>query len=533
MSDALRSHRHGETPQAEQARPDQVKNSAGGYTFQVSDHARLNRFLTLGTDGGTFYVSEKKLTRQNAKLVTGLAETSNPLLIDQAVKISQEGRAPRNNAALFAMAAAAGLGDKAYRQRALDLMPRVARTGTHFLTFAEYVEMFRGWGPQLVKGMRSWYLDKTPEDLAYQLLKYKQRDGWSQRDILRLCLNKSAYASIDAQHKALFAYVMKGEYAHPEHLPELVRDAEHAHKTRDVRQWIRLIEGNRSLSWEMLPSEALAEADVWRAMIASGNLPLGALLRNLARLTKLGVLKPLDDSTNVICGMLVSGRRIKKARIHPIAVLLALKTYAQGYSERGKAQWIPVAPVIDALNTMFYLAFGNVEPAGKQTAVCLDVSGSMNGPASGTSLSCMEAAVAMAMVTVRTEPSWAVMAFDNGIRPISISAHSRLDDALRGLPRNYGGTDCSLPMIWAQQQNLAVDTFQVYTDNETWAGQMHPHEALKRYRAHSGINARLQVIGMTATDFTIADPLDPGSLDVAGFDSAVPNLLASHARGDI
>ena len=30
---------------------------------------------------------------------------------------------------------------------------------------------------------------------------------------------------------------------------------------------------------------------------------------------------------------------------------------------------------------------------------------------------------------------------------------------------------------------------------------------------------------MTATDFTIADPTDPGMLDVVGFDSALPTLL--------
>jgi 60 kDa SS-A/Ro ribonucleoprotein len=96
-----------------------------------------------------------------------------------------------------------------------------------------------------------------------------------------------------------------------------------------------------------------------------------------------------------------------------------------------------------------------------------------------------------------------------------------------------GGTDCSLPMRWALQNNLAVDTFQVITDNETWAGQMHPHEALKQYRRQSGIEARLQVVAVSPTNFSIADPKDPGQLDVSGFDSAIPKLLADHSRGDL
>jgi len=34
-------------------------------------------------------------------------------------------------------------------------------------------------------------------------------------------------------------------------------------------------------------------------------------------------------------------------------------------------------------------------------------------------------------------------------------------------------------------------------------------------------------------DFTIADPEDPGTLDVTGFDAAVPSLPAGFARGSI
>jgi 60 kDa SS-A/Ro ribonucleoprotein len=58
-----------------------------------------------------------------------------------------------------------------------------------------------------------------------------------------------------------------------------------------------------------------------------------------------------------------------------------------------------------------------------------------------------------------------------------------------------------------------------------WAGNVHPHQALRKYRDWSGIDARLVVVGLTATDFTIADPADPGMLDIAGFDSALPTLL--------
>ena len=188
------------------------------------------------------------------------------------------------------------------------------------------------------------------------------------------------------------------------------------------------------------------------------------------------------------------------------------------------------------------IGIGGSAPA--RTLISLDVSGSMSMPnfTTGhqslyerTGMTPRDLSAAMSMITMRTEPEYAVGAFSTQYTPLNISAAQRLDDVIRviqGTP--MGGTDCSLPMQWAQANNLMVDTFQVWTDNETWAGRtMHPHEALRRYRQHSGINARLQVIGMTATDFTIADPADPGQLDVAGFDAAVPQLLADHARGNL
>jgi 60 kDa SS-A/Ro ribonucleoprotein len=537
MSDVFTRHvTPGATPQTEKARADQVVNNDGGYVFQASDKTRLNRFLTIGTEGGTYYQKERALTRANANLVTDLAQASNPALVNEAVAVSQAGRAPRNNPALFALAAAAGLGNTAYRQAALDALPSVARTGTHLLKFAEYAQMFRGWGPQLTKGIGAWYLRQSPEDLAYQLLKYKQRDGWSHRDVMRLAKfgRVANLAEVQPAHRALFDYVMKGEF-NASLLPPIVDVAEQAHETRNVADWTRLIASNRSLSHEMLPSEALAKAEVWEAMIRNGNLPLGALLRNLGRLTHLGVISPMGGgATNIITAMLTDQRAVTGARIHPIAVLIALKTYEQGHGTKGKLRWNPSPQVMDALDAMFYLAFGSVRPSGKRTVIALDVSSSMGNYIADYPFTAREIAAAMAMIGAKTEPSYVITAFSNVFTPISISPSQRLDDVVRSVSGlNFGWTDMSLPMRWAQQQNLDADVFQIWTDNEVNRSTMHPFEALRMYRRHSGIDAKLQVCAVTPTEFSIADPLDPGMLDVSGFDAAVPNLLAAHARGDL
>jgi hypothetical protein len=56
----------------------QVMNAAGGYAWAVDNWTRLDRFLVLGTEGGTFYTSERALTVQNAQAVAACIEGGWP-----------------------------------------------------------------------------------------------------------------------------------------------------------------------------------------------------------------------------------------------------------------------------------------------------------------------------------------------------------------------------------------------------------------------------------------------------------------------
>ena len=107
----------------------------------------------------------------------------------------------------------------------------------------------------------------------------------------------------------------------------------------------------------------------------------------------------------------------------------------------------------------------------------------------------------------------------------------RLDDAVRAVSSlPFGGTDCAVPMLYALERRLSVDAFVVYTDSETWAGEIHPVQALRQYRERTGIAAKLVVVGLVSNGFSIADPDDAGMLDVVGFDSASPAVIADFIR---
>jgi 60 kDa SS-A/Ro ribonucleoprotein len=519
-----------QTPQTE-AVPGKpmVKNNAGGYGFAVDEWARLDRFLVLGSEGGAYYVGERALTRENATSVTALLQKDGGRVVDRIVEISDAGRAPKNDPALFALALAASLGDAATKRRAFEALPKVARIPTHLFTFVEAAQGLRGWGKGMRQGVASWYA--TRKDLGYQLSKYQSRNGWSNRDLMRLShFNRTTYARPelrDAYHWVNKGWEWVGDQPHPDPVMRPIWAFERA-KRASKDEVVKLIREHR-LVRECVPTQFLNDADVWDALLQ--DMPATAMVRNLGTMTRVGLLKPLSAAAKLVAERLNDVERLRKVRLHPLAVLTALKTYAQGHGEKSDKTWTPVPQVVAALDDAFYGAFQAVEPTGRRWLLGIDVSGSMSCKIAGSPLSCCEAATALALVTVRTERQSYAAAFNQGLREVPFNAKTSLQEALRHTTNiNGGGTDCAMPMLGALQSKLEVDTFVVLTDNETWAGIMQPYQALRQYREATGIPAKLIVVGMAASNFTIADPADKGMLDVVGFDLAVPALMSDFAK---
>src|SRR5215470_6554144 len=93
----------------------QVANSAGGYSWQVDDWTRLDRFLILGAEGGTYYITERELVKQNHDAVIRCIKQDGVRVVNRVVEISDAGRAPKNDPAIFALALVVTHGDKESR----------------------------------------------------------------------------------------------------------------------------------------------------------------------------------------------------------------------------------------------------------------------------------------------------------------------------------------------------------------------------------------------------------------------------------
>lgn len=534
MSDVFSRVLRTPVPQTEKADEIQVANSAGGYSYQVKQLDKLLRLLILGTEGGTYYIGEADLTKSNLENLKLMVANVPELVVDTTVDVSVNGRSYKNNVAVFVMAYVMTYGSDEAKSYARVRVNQVVRTSTHLFTFNKYLKLLASGssvGTSRVRAIASWYENKTTDEIAYQAVKYRQREGWTHRDSFRVGHPKG----IDP---ALGNWILDKPVDGT--LPNVVRAFNFIQQANTIGDVLNVLGDYPVLPWEAIPTQFLKSPELWKKLFYNGQLNGQALVRNITRLARIGAFNDVVFARDY-ANKLTDAEMIRKTRLHPINFLNATVVHQEGQIDRGfgggyrKKDWNPSPIIVDALNVGYHLAFANVEPSNKRTLLAVDVSGSMSyNNALGLDLSAAQVSGAMAAAIAKVEPHYEIMGFATEFRNLGITANMDLRTIMGKVQNvNFGGTDCSLPMTWAQRYNREFDTFIVLTDSETYAGRSHPHVALKNYRQATGIDAKLIVVAACANDFTIADPNDRGMLDVCGADSNLPKLITEFSKGQI
>jgi 60 kDa SS-A/Ro ribonucleoprotein len=493
-------------------RTDMIKNNAGGYVFKVSDMEQLERFLLLGTVGGTFYVKQEALTLTNSQVIINLIKADGMTVLNKLVQFNKESRIFKQDTAIFTLALLCTFGNEEVKKAAYSEVRYICKTGTHILTFVSEVNNLRGWSRGLRNAVAAWYVSKPVEKLAYQVLKYANRAGFTHKDVIRL----AHVSSKDAAMNSVLAYTVetKKEY-NKELLPSLFNIAESA-KVASIQETVELIQ-NHNLSWEMINTAYLNEPSVLQALLPK--MGYIALLRNLNRFAA------IEERTLVttIISKLQDETSIKESKVHPFQLLNTLRVYSKGSGDRSSKTWTVNQRVCDALNNAIQIAtINNITPTGKSILLAVDVSGSMEAPVAGTTSSAKDVAALMSALTLKTEPNAELIWFDTKLIAPKIGARTSYEDILNATPHG-GGTDCSLAFQQMIGSKHKYDAIVIYTDSETWAG---PRHALGLYEMCKRINPDLKVIEVAAAanPNTIL-PNDKNLLRIVGFDASVNSLI--------
>lgn len=503
----------------------QVKNNTGGYVYKTSDREAFTRFMILGTTSNTYYQSAKDLTREALPVLDRVLKSDPDWMLQEILAISEAGRSPKQDAGIFALAYMTLSDDPNVRSKAYDAIPRVCRTGSTYLQFVSEVESLRtmfnkGWGSGLSRGVRNWLYKQDASQLAYQAAKYGSREGWSMHDVLRMTKPSKGGEA----RRSTFGWIAGNDYDR-EALPKILQGVNVVREATTVDEVVKAITDYK-LTREMVPAAWLKEPKVWEALVPG--MPMGALLRNLGTLSARGLLNEGSDYSRLVQSKFANAEAIREARLHPYNIALAMKTYAQGHGTRGSQSWNVNKRIVGALEDAIDLSFGLVEPTGLRYEIALDVSGSMSGWGDRSQpITPREATILMSMPLYRTEEQCGLYGFSStymdltkkiGIKDSYRSALS----AVNNLP--FSSTNIGLTIETALKARRPVDVFIVMTDNEVNGGY-HVAGLLQQYRETMGINAKLIVCGFTATQFTVGDPNDGGTLNIAGLDSALPSIV--------
>lgn len=508
-----------------------IKGRSGGFMFDAGIWQMLRRCLLIGTAKSTYYAGKQELTEDFVAVVKQ-AVAENPGRAAEEILYASDGRAINNSAPILALVLLS-MGETPEAKKAFgEIFPQVIRTGSHFYEWLNYTKSLRGFGKVVREAGKTWLSREDVKGLAYQLLKYQQRQGFTHRDALRLFhVNPPT-----ENHRQLFEWVVKGWSDLPADIPSdaLAQIWWYEWLKRNPTQTHKAISQGR-LTHEMAAPVGKMDKQAWQLLFQE--MPIGAMLRNLGSLTQLEVLRA-DETANLqrVTAVLNNLEHLRKGRIHPIDVLKALKTYQSGGAlGRSQKTWNPVPRIVDILEKAVEMSFEVVQPTGKVFMHAVDISGSMGSLVADMGLTCCEIATAMALVTAKAEKNYAIRGFSTQFIDLGITAKDSFSSATaKASNQNFGGTDASVAYDWMIQQKFKADVVCFWTDSESWANSYkHPSQALKEYRKKVNPNVKAVYISLAPYQITLVDPKDPLSWDFGGFDPGMPRIIQMLANGEL
>jgi 60 kDa SS-A/Ro ribonucleoprotein len=182
-------------------------------------------------------------------------------------------------------------------------------------------------------------------------------------------------------------------------------------------------------------------------------MPMTALIRNLATMTRVGVARAGLGRHGDGRRALGDAERIRRARVHPIAVLAALRTYASGRGVRGRGEWTRCARS-STRSTPRSTRRSATSSRGQAAAararrVRLD---GVRRVAGVPGLTPRDASAALALVTAATEPTYEVVGFFAG------TGGCKAGRAGSGTRRRRPDAAARSPAAAARRRRAAVST---------------------------------------------------------------------------
>jgi len=452
-------------------------NAAGGRAYARSDKATLAQYAVTGCLASTYYSKDE----DQLKITLELAEkVDSQFLAQTAIYAREQGYLKDMPALLTAILFGRTKTDPGARLHFVAAFGRCIDNGKMLKNFVQIVRSGvvgrkSVAASSLKKLIQKWFDGHTDEQLIFQSI----GNDPSLADVIRMARVNPRTPS----RRALFKYLTKLDVGAKDvaygydasALPQLLKDYE---------AWKASTKGARPGKPPRVPFQLLTSLDLskgdWEQIAKDASWTQTRM--NLNSFLKRGVFdnKKMID---LVADRLRDRGLIQKTKVFPYQLMTA---YNYTSRQPGMPQKITLA-----LQQALDISLENIPAIAGQVVLAPDMSGSMGaavtgnrntnasgagalarrGRASGatTVVACREVAALITAAFLRKMPETVILPFSNRVDLVRLNPLDSVATNAQILSRlPSGGTDCSLPLAYLNQNNVKADLVIYVSDYESW-----------------------------------------------------------------
>lgn len=484
------------------------KNEAGGTCYNFNDEHALAQYVVTGCFNDTFYASAGEQLDKVKNLLSG---AKSEFIAKLAVYAHESGKMKDMPAYLLA--------ELCNRRENVLVSKIFNRIVTNAKMLCNFVQIIRSgqtgrksFGTFVKNLINDWLTSKTDEQIFFASVGHSKP---SLADIIKMTHPKAKTTS----QNNMFRYILGFDF-NIELLPRKVAQFENfkAGRTSEVP-----MVDFRLLSNIKMTNDQWVELGI--------NMPWNTLRMNLNTLERNGVFA--DNSvTTKIAEKLSDKEQVKKFNVFPYQLLT---TYQNTDAVPQKVK--------NALQDAMEVATSNVPKFGDgNVAVCVDISGSMDYPATGyngsatSKTSCRDVAALIGSVVLRNNDDGILVPFHTSVVGHNLNPRDSImtnAEKLRRLPS--GGTACSSAMKYLNDTKATAKTVIFVSDNMSWADFRASYGATQMATEWNKYKNRIKGAKLVLIDIQpnsstqVSDSKDV--LNVCGFSDAVWDVINSFVNG--
>jgi len=507
-------------------------NEAGGHAYKLEPKHALAQVAATGTFGNAFYSTAETQLDEVLKLIDEVDD--NQYLAKLALYAREKAFMKDMPAALLV---ALSVRDTALMHRVFDRVVdngRVLRTVFQMIRSGQFKNKAGkgrvGLSSSVQRAFQGWLNTAS----VGKLLSASIGNDPSLRDILRMARPTPK----DNARRAMFGWltdksIEKWAPATEADLPVEVQSLI-AYRNSESEEAQALIAGVLdNVRWDLL-SDAAKGPMVWVAL--ARKMGPQALRMNLNTLLRHDVLAT-SAMVDYVADRIADESEIRASKQFPYQYFAAYLNADDNVPQKIKT----------ALHKAAEIACGNVPELPGPVVIGLDTSGSMSSAVTGnrgrgatSKMRCIDVAALFAAAILRRNPDSVVIPFDTSAYDAKMDPNdSILSIAERLAKYGGGGTDCSLPLV-AANQKYAKRKFAgivLVSDNESWVGTgrhgstavMTAWEAfVTNQRKLAGKEASPKLVNIDLQPYQTVQACERADImNIAGFSDAVFNVISA------